>query len=114
MRMLKVFVFGAVLVIGLMTIISVVPEEIEPLLDAALGPLVILGFWGGAPAAILRYRSYDIDRIASRTVTYLITVSVFGYLGSVVALQALLPFEGAFAVAVSTLARRRCRCRWCG
>jgi hypothetical protein len=92
-----------------MAIISVVPEDVDPLIESVLRPLVIIGFWAlpvAIVAAVLRYRLYDIDRIASRTVTYVITVSMLGvgYLGSVIALQAVLPFEGGIPVAVSTLA----------
>lgn len=106
---LKLFVLGAGFVICLMAIISVVPEDVDPLIESVLRPLVIIGFWAlpvAIVAAVLRYRLYDIDRIASRTVTYVITVSMLGvgYLGSVIALQAVLPFEGGIPVAVSTLA----------
>jgi hypothetical protein len=105
----KVFVLGSVPVLVLMAIISVVPEDVDPIVDLALRPLVVLGFWAlpiAIVAAILRYRLYDIDRIASRTVTYLVTVVLlgFGYAGSLVTLQTLLPFEGAWPVAASTLA----------
>lgn len=59
--------------------------------------------------AILRYRLYDIDRIISRTVAYVLVVAVLGvvYAGSVVAFQAVLsPLAGGsdLAVAAATLA----------
>lgn len=106
---LKIFAFASVMVLTLMAIISVVPEDVDPLIDQALRPLVVLGFWAlpvAIVAAILRYRLYDIDRLVSRSVTYLIVVALLGagYVGTLLTLQALLPVEGPAAVAASTLA----------
>lgn len=60
----------------------------------------------GVAAAILRYRLYDIDRLVSRTVSYgLVTAVLLGiYFGSVFVLSNVLPFEGEFPTALSTLA----------
>ncbi|MDX1450538.1 MAG: hypothetical protein R3246_15935, partial [Acidimicrobiia bacterium] len=73
--------------------------EIIGMASFILFPLVIV-------ASVMRYRLYEIDRVVSRTVTYVLTVGVLGvvYLGSVVALRGLLPFEGSIPVALSTLA----------
>jgi hypothetical protein len=76
------------------------PGALEPLLIAAVP--ITFGF------AILRTRLYDIDRIVSRSVAYLlVTVTlVLVYAGSVVALQPVLrPLAGSsdLAVAASTL-----------
>jgi hypothetical protein len=107
---LKLFLAGAAMVLGLVTLISFVPEsDDDGVVGAAMSALVVLGFWalpGAIVAAILRYRLYDIDRIASRTVTYLVTVALLGlgYAGSLVTLQNLLPLEGPLPVAASTLA----------
>ncbi|HSJ28347.1 MAG TPA: hypothetical protein VLB67_09050 [Acidimicrobiia bacterium] len=107
---LKLLVLGAGFVVCLVSVIGIVPEEYDTgLVGVLMSLVVILGFWalpGAIVAAVLRYRLYDIDRIASRTVTYLVTVVLLGlgYAGSLVALQTLLPFEGALPVAASTLA----------
>ena len=59
-----------------------------------------------AALAILRYRLYDIDRIVSRTVSYLaVTGLVIGvYVGLVALIETGLGFSSGVAVAASTLA----------
>jgi hypothetical protein len=56
--------------------------------------------------AVLKYRLYAIDRIISRTVSYvLVTALVVGvYLGCVALLTRVLPVRGSVGVAVSVLA----------
>jgi hypothetical protein len=56
--------------------------------------------------AVLRYRLYEIDRIVSRTVTYLLVVGLLGsvFFGVVTLITSLLPAESDLAVAASTLA----------
>ncbi len=70
---------------------------------AALG---IAAFPLGLGVAILRYRLYDIDRLISRTISYLvltgILVAVFA--GMVVLVTDVLPFSSPVGVAASTLA----------
>ena len=56
--------------------------------------------------SVLRYRLYEIDRILSRTVAYLlVTGIVVGvYIGAVAAIDQVLGFSSSVAVAASTLA----------
>jgi hypothetical protein len=55
--------------------------------------------------AILRFRLFDIDRILSRAVTYLLVATVVAtvYISAVLILPAVLGIEGDLAVAASTL-----------
>lgn len=84
---------------------------------ADLTPIPMLAWdvlWGVAvlalPVAIglsvLRYRLYEIDRIVSRTVTYLLVVGLLGsvFFGAVPLITSFLPAESDLAVAASTLA----------
>ena len=84
---------------------------------ADLTPIPMLAWdllWGVAvlavPVAIglsvLRYRLYEIDRIVSRTVTYLLVVGLLGlvFFGAVTLITSFLSAESDLAVAASTLA----------
>jgi hypothetical protein len=74
---------------------------------------VVLAFalWGNGTAAaigvaITRHGLYEIDRVISRTVGYVLVVGVVAaaYLGAVTALTSILPDQSQLAVAGSTLA----------
>lgn len=80
------------------------PFVLDFLLLVGLGG--VLGIPITAGIAITRYRLYDIDRLISRTISYALLVGLlFGVYGlGVFLLGDLLPFEGGFPVAVSTLA----------
>ena len=56
--------------------------------------------------AILRYRLYEIDRLISRTISYLIVTGLLAgtFVGIVVVATGVLPFSSPVAVAASTLA----------
>jgi len=84
---------------------------------ADLTPIPMLAWdllWGIAvlavPVAIglsvLRYRLYEIDRIVSRTVTYLLVVGLLAavFFGTVTLITSFLPSDSDLAVAASTLA----------
>jgi hypothetical protein len=109
---------------------DVVRRQIKVLLAAAaLWPLVVVilltapksfsdGVWGqllfATPVltmvvavfvAVVRYRLYDIDRVISRTVSYVIVTGVLVgcYMGVVALATRLLPFSSSVGVAASTL-----------
>ena len=73
-------------------------------------PLVWLVAGGAIPAAIgiavLRYRLYDIDRIVSRTVSYVVVVGLLAavFFGVVTATSTLLDTSDDLVIAASTLA----------
>jgi len=56
--------------------------------------------------AVLRYRLYDIDRILSRTVSYVVVIGVLAgvYLLALTAMTNFLPSDSSLSVAASTLA----------
>lgn len=67
-----------------------------------------LGGWAipiAIGVAVIRYRLYDIDRIISRTVAYLVVIGLLGavFFAGVTALSSVLPAESPLAVAGSTL-----------
>jgi hypothetical protein len=76
--------------------------------DLAWGPafLVMLLFPVSFGIAVLRYRLYEIDRIVSRTVTYLLVVGLLAavFFGTVTLITSFLPSDSDLAVAASTLA----------
>jgi hypothetical protein len=74
-------------------------------LDILFG-LVLAAIPISVALAVLKYRLFEIDRIISRTVTYLLVVGLLGglYFASVTTVTRLLQAESALAVAISTLA----------
>jgi hypothetical protein len=73
---------------------------------AALAGLAIVAFPISVAIGVLKYRLYEIDRLISRTVSYLIiTVMLAGvFIGIVFLATDVLPFSSRVAVAASTLA----------
>ena len=102
---LKWFFLGAA-VLGIFVITSLVsPTFNNSKADDLLAPFVFTAMPVACGLAILRYRLYDIDRVVSRTVTY---VSVTGvivafYVGVVALVETVLGFSSSVAVAASTL-----------
>ena len=106
---LKWFAWAAVLSLALLAALlpaSIMTRSGQVLWDAA----VVVGIGLALPLAIgmaiLRYRLYAIDKIISRTVSYvLVTGLVAGvYLGCVALLTKVLPLHGSVAIAAAVLA----------
>jgi hypothetical protein len=72
---------------------------------ADLGWAAVVALPVGVGIAILRYRLYDIDRLVSRTVSYLIVTGLLAgvFLAIVLIATRVLPFSSPVAVAASTL-----------
>ena len=107
---LQWFFAGAAAFAPVMLIVVFWPESKNPYVELSVKLGAMLAFWSVPAAivvAIVRYHLYDIDRIVSRTVTYVVVAGVLAavYAASVVALQSVLP-QGAsqVSVAASTLA----------
>lgn len=105
---LKWFAFAVVSLI-----VATLAQETLP--DRFPIPLLVWDvLWGLAVVAlpvaigvsVMRYRLYEIDRIVSRTVTYVLVVGLLGsvFFGLVTLVTTLLPAESDLAVAASTLA----------
>jgi len=98
--LLAVTLFGLVY-----TGLAMTPQPVGSFLDLLFALSV-----GAIPVAVaigvLRYRLYEIDRIISRTVGYLLVVALLGvvFFAVVTALSSVFPAESPLAVAASTLA----------
>jgi len=94
---------GAAAFLLIMSIGQVVPEDSNTDLLWILGGSAIPGAIG---VAVLRYRLYEIDRLISRTVGYLLIVGLLAavFFGVVTTVGSLLPAESDLAIAASTLA----------
>ncbi len=84
-------------------ILSALTDRLE---IAAIGPLTVLIFPASLVVAVTKYRLYEIDRIVSRTVSYVVVIGLLGatYAGLVLVLRSVVPVEGPLPVALSTLA----------
>ena len=93
---------GFVIVILVTT--QVVPESV--ILDVSLVLIALNAIPAAIGVAILRYRLYDIDKLISRTVSYALVAAVLVgvYVGSALALGALVGRGNPLAVAGATLA----------
>jgi hypothetical protein len=79
---------------------------LEQAVNDAISAVTLSALWVAIAVAIVRYRLFEIDRIVSRTVTYLVVVVLLGgvFVGVVTLVSSLLPAESDLAVAASTLA----------
>ena len=91
-------------------LLIVAAANLELIPEDGLVPLVWLVAGGAIPAAIgiavLRYRLYDIDRIVSRTASYVVVVGLLAavFFGVVTATSTLLDTSDDLVIAASTLA----------
>lgn len=78
--------------------------------DSVAGDVMFVVFLAAVPIscglAIFRYRLYDIDRIVSRTVSYLVVTGLLVgvYVGCISLMTDVLPFDGDIGTATSVLA----------
>jgi hypothetical protein len=109
---MKWLLLGAALLAAALVVASIAGgpygHRVPPWISDALGMTGLTAVPVAIAIAVLRYRLYEIDRVISRTVTYLIVVAVLAgaYAAAVIALQGLLrplTVESDLAVAASTL-----------
>jgi hypothetical protein len=106
---LKWFAWAVVTSLGVMTAllpVAVSGNAGQAVYDAAIAVGIGLALPLAIGVAVLKYRLYAIDKIISRTVSYvLVTGTVVGvYLGCVILLTKVLPVRGSVDVAVAVLA----------
>ncbi|HEU5034845.1 MAG TPA: hypothetical protein VFT62_08840 [Mycobacteriales bacterium] len=100
-QQIKVVLFAAAL-----AVVAVVLGSVFGSTQNVLEPLGTALIAASVAVAVLRYRLFDIDRIISRTVSYLVVTGLLVgvYVGCVALLTSLLSFGSSVGVAASTLA----------
>jgi hypothetical protein len=99
-QQLKWFLSGGAVAMTGVLLASVVGGAASPAFVAVIALPIGIGM------GILKYRLYDIDRLISRTLSYLIITGLLAgvFVGIVVLATDVLPFSSPIAVAASTLA----------
>ena len=98
---------GAISIGGLLIAITISNSNVAVLrVVGFLGFISIAALPIGIGVGILKYRLYEIDRLISRTISYLIITGLLAavFIGVVVLATDVLPFSSPVAVAASTLA----------
>ena len=107
-QQVKWLMFGAATCIGGLVIGLALSNAKSPLLAAvsSAGFVAIAALPAGIGVGILKYRLYEIDRLISRTLSYLIVTGLLAavFVGVVVLTRVVLPFSSPVGVAASTLA----------
>ena len=104
-QQLKWFLFAATsLALGLIS--SFDNFNLPQSLNDAISAVTLSALWVAIGVAIVRYRLFEIDRIVSRTVTYLLMVALLAsvYLGGFLLVTELLPRANDLGTAAATLA----------
>jgi hypothetical protein len=104
-QQLKWFLFAATsLALGLIS--SFDNFNLPQSLNDAISAVTLSALWVAIGVAIVRYRLFEIDRIVSRTVTYLLVVALLAsvYLGGFLLVTELLPTASDLGTAAATLA----------
>ncbi|MGH8953150.1 MAG: hypothetical protein ACRDX9_17230 [Acidimicrobiia bacterium] len=81
-------------------------DRVDTLIGTVASMILSIGIPVSIAIAITRYRLYEIDRIVSRTISYLVVVGLLAvvFFGVVTAIGSLLQTESDLAIAASTLA----------
>lgn len=107
---LLLVVFLGVVVLALASVSDVLSpsgdERVATVIGTSAWMILTIGIPVSIAVAITRYRLYEMDRIVSRTVAYVISISLLGavYVVGLTTLTSFLPAESPLAVAGSTLA----------
>lgn len=103
--------FAYVAILSLVLLVALVPfASTNKSGDVAFDATIVAGIGLALPVAIgiaiLKYRLYAIDRIISRTVSYVLVTGVVAgvYLGCIAVLTRLLPVRGSLGIAIAVLA----------
>jgi len=100
---------GAIAVVSALATVPLATSSLSGTVGNLAQAVTVLGLGTlplGLGVAILKYRLYEIDRLISRTISYLILTGLLvgTFLGIVLAATRVLPFSSPVAVAASTVA----------